>query len=645
MAQKLVYIKQNYLLKGTEGAADSNPALTWLTEHGNAAWNSDTNIFFHSVVFTADHYIITHGNVFNGNNDVASLEGLDLATKSMSINGSEYGVYTSSTNLPTIYAPSTVGDPGQVLVANAGKDGVEWETLNKVPTSAAENAGQVLTVDTDGSLKWANNEATDTTYQIKINSDNATGDATNGVDLGTVIAPTSKAGAAGKLVSSNADGFAEWGYDISTTISTSSTDTQVPTAKAVNDAIASAVTSAMVFQGSVTPTDAATKLTTAANGDTYKVSEAGKVTIDGVETNVKVGDVLIAKKAAGDTTASWVYVPSADETETFITVKNAANTASIGYDKASGEVVLGTGALAQVLGTNSEAGSTEENATDAEKTVLGNNTSSTALVTAAQVTSYIDALNYSTTTGTVTSVTPGTGLKSVIDGTTGTTAITETGTLKLSLASETALTGDKLYSLGVDGNGNLVVNVPWTDTTYTFGTTGTEGAAGISLTSQASSADSASSFATFKSGTGITLANDNGTITITNASPNVTSALAISAKENGGATLKFSEGTSDTTWDIIGSGATGVAYDEDNQTITISSTNSWRPVYAYTVADNVNSGSQILAETSTSTANLAFGSEFLWAEDDTFNDGDTAQKEIHLAWAEVDAEGNLTYAV
>ena len=62
--------------------------------------------------------------------------------------------------------------------------------------------------------------------------------------------------------------------------------------------------------------------------------------------------------------------------------------------------------------------------------------------------------------GAVTSITAGTGLSG------GT--ITNNGTISANLNSSTSLgtlgTTNKLYAVGVDSNGKLSVNVPWTDT-------------------------------------------------------------------------------------------------------------------------------------------------------------------------------------
>ena len=85
---------------------------------------------------------------------------------------------------------------------------------------------------------------------------------------------------------------------------------------------------------------------------------------------------------------------------------------------------------------------------------------------------------YTTNTGTVTKVSTGAGLTGG--------DITTTGTIKAKLNSETSLgtigTTDKLYAVGVDANGKLCVNVPWTDSTVSTLTLASGSTAGTSLT-------------------------------------------------------------------------------------------------------------------------------------------------------------------
>ena len=88
---------------------------------------------------------------------------------------------------------------------------------------------------------------------------------------------------------------------------------------------------------------------------------------------------------------------------------------------------------------------------------------------------------YTTNTGTVTKVSTGVGLTGG--------DITTTGTIKTKLNSETSLgtigTTDKLYAVGVDANGKLCVNVPWSDTNTEVSTLtlAAGSTAGTSLTS------------------------------------------------------------------------------------------------------------------------------------------------------------------
>lgn len=82
--------------------------------------------------------------------------------------------------------------------------------------------------------------------------------------------------------------------------------------------------------------------------------------------------------------------------------------------------------------------------------------------------------------GTVTSVAAGVGLTTASGS-----AITSSGTVKAKLKSETASsrtaaskgsTANREYAVGVDSAGDLSVNIPWTDTTYTFAEGDTDGA-------------------------------------------------------------------------------------------------------------------------------------------------------------------------
>ena len=57
------------------------------------------------------------------NNGVIYYKNTTYSTKAMKVNGGTYNVYTSSTSLPTIYAPTAVGTAGQVLATNSDQNG------------------------------------------------------------------------------------------------------------------------------------------------------------------------------------------------------------------------------------------------------------------------------------------------------------------------------------------------------------------------------------------------------------------------------------------------------------------------------------------------------------------------------------------
>lgn len=74
--------------------------------------------------------------------------------------------------------------------------------------------------------------------------------------------------------------------------------------------------------------------------------------------------------------------------------------------------------------------------------------------------------------------------------------------------------------------------------------------------------------------------------------------------------------------------------------------NTWRPVYAYQLESNGSQTAAQIRTNSTGTKALSFGSDFLAKDADTSNsDGTLPGSEIYLAWAEVDASGNVTYAI
>lgn len=104
---------------------------------------------------------------------------------------------------------------------------------------------------------------------------------------------------------------------VATSISSSSTDNDLATAKAVNDAIV-ALPSPMVFKGSLGTGGTITTLPTASaanEGYTYKVITAG--TYAGQAAGV--GDMFICGKPDSSSTYSWILIPAGDEPEGTVT--------------------------------------------------------------------------------------------------------------------------------------------------------------------------------------------------------------------------------------------------------------------------------------------------------------------------------------
>ena len=98
--------------------------------------------------------------------------------------------------------------------------------------------------------------------------------------------------------------------------------------------------------------------------------------------------------------------------------------------------------------------------------------------------------------------------------------INTSGTIKANLASETALSGDKIYNVGVNSNGKLAVQVPWENTTYTA-TDGVKIESNVikhtnSVTAQNQSSDKHVKRVTFDAQGHITGATNAETVTIKN---------------------------------------------------------------------------------------------------------------------------------
>lgn len=143
----------------------------------------------------------------------------------------------------------------------------------------------------------------------------------------------------------------------------------------------------------------------------------------------------------------------------------------------------------------------------------------------------------------------------------------------------------------------------------------------------------------------ITLTPTAGVLTISSTDTNTVSDLAIGAAgtttsavtTNGNTYLKIvNNGVLKSSFKIAGNGATTVGTNASGD-ITIESSNTWRNVTAYSLSTNV-SGS--ILNNSVGTADLDFGNEFLWDTSGGSGDG-----QLRIGWAEITADGTITYTV
>ena len=621
---KLIYSQQSYKdLIGANGALYNK-------------WSTSDQQYYNSIVFTIDGYIITHGQAYKAINTTNTKDRPSLSNTNGSLSFSfggassnavnvligatsgnfttasvEKGVVTFNHNTPSSGKNSffdsyklkkvSYDDYGHIY-AGTSLDTVNVDYITDALTSASK---------TYYLLGGEGNTGNTTYYQPKKSTGvYITTDSSNNA---TLTVPT--------LVISN--GVKNLSFTID--------NKQKTLEKYISEQIAVVSTAAMMFKGTIDAgkSTALTDLTDVANGDTYKVASKGTLsfteTSSGTATSheLRVGDVLIANKNGN--TVYWSYIPAGDEVETFIQVLDESQENKY-TDAKSGTIKLGNAALKAV------ATSVTQN--------------DTGLVTSSSVYSYVKGLGYAS--GTVTGITPGAGL---VNSQGNQNQITTTDTIKLNLKYEDKNANEggsgSLYFTSLDKGGRLITNVPYTNifTTSASANTAAPVSSGSVFLNLVSSSRVASSLE-LAADSGISLsATSSGKLTIKNTyTSNVTSAFSVASEKKkynnvdyDSAKLTFTEGGTSSNWNIIGTGASGVSFDSDNKVIKINSTNTWRPVSAYKIDNSFN---QVLQ--STTTDGLQFGSEFAYANK---NDGSDNISEIHLAWAEIDSSGNITYSV
>ena len=158
--------------------------------------------------------------------------------------------------------------------------------------------------------------------------------------------------------------------DSTGTISSSSTDNQIPTALAVNNAISAAITAMGVFVGDfdassgALPTTGSGESGAICKGDYWRVSVAGDITGLQPSAHVEVGDVLVAKANAASTAADFFVLQgnitdaitgsSVSSTDTAVAIFDGTNARVIKASgvtiDASGNVNIPSGAVYKING-------------------------------------------------------------------------------------------------------------------------------------------------------------------------------------------------------------------------------------------------------------------------------------------------------
>lgn len=680
------------------------------------------NPIYNSVAFTSDGYLYTHGqyfrifgdatNIFTSTvtNGIATLKdgnNTTLGTINVGVTNVIGGNVLSNTVLSN--GSITINHDTSSLVASTlGATGNSSSTI-KVPKIITDSYGHLITGTTEYTATLNNvlinaNITTAAEYKVllgttssiaetislnkasKLTFNPSTGALTatkfigtlnkkiditlngtlstfnNVADIALSFYAPSTSGSSGNILISNGSGASPSWLGLSTVINGSSTNSQVPTALAVYNAIGSGIAAqdAMVYKGTIGTGGTYTianfnALATYSIGWTFRVIEAG--TIKGVVC--EIGDLvtaLVTRTGSGNVNSDWTVgqtnIDGAVTTSATLTanqiiiggggkVVNALSAGSAGnvLTMTGGNPIWAAPILNTAGSTNLAAtklfliGATTQGANPTTNSNSGvyigvdNKLYSNNAVVLTNISTYVqNNLTYSTNDATY-ALSAYQGY--VLNRNDITAAAVSATTLTLTRASGNITTSIPTWNQNTTGTAKYATNLAG----GTIGAIPWQSGAGTTLFIAAGTNGQVLKYRTDTNRP--YWASDTDTHWTANLYVGATSgATANAAATNGNVYLNLVENsTVRNSHNISGTNATTVTSDASGN-IIINSVNSWRNVFAYAIT-SPTTPSEILSS-SIATNDLQFGSEFLW--DDT-------NLELKLGWAIVDGAGNITYSL
>lgn len=560
----------------------------WSTLKSNTTYNfgSSSSDYAKSLLITSDGYLVTHGLAFrigsssastllstitsgNSKNIVVTQSG-DTASINLATTGATAGTYGSTTTIPSI----TVDSYGRITSVSS-----VTPTLNNVKVSAASNSKTYYIAGATG--------AADNTTLYESGKLYFTTDASGNVSF--VLNGTTNTGVTSDIASNSS----------STTLVPSTSGVATYVANQISSKLAS--NDAMLFVGTingtgviqshnssvVTATDDTTNisaLTGYSAGWTFKVTASG--TISGVGT-VESGDMVICIKdyASAYSASDWTVVQANIDGAVTASAALTASQLVIGSSGSKDVKTLAAGTngyfLSMVSGVPTWVANPNSN------TWRPINLNGTAILT------------NSTSSGTLNFVT-GDGIS--LSNSSGSLTIAGNYAAGTGLSSSTS-SGKITFSL---------VNAK----TDTIG--------GIKV---GAIATSAVTYTTSTSGVNNCKVNLDPNYLAYVSVPNTSlAALSVNTSQSNGnvaLTFKNNAGSSNSI-KIKGDGTYTTVTTDSSGVITVTGSNSWRTVNAYTTA--MSSASSI------GTSTLTFAKDFVWSN-----------SELSLTWGEIDSTGAITY--